>query len=177
MSANINLLLRTDEDSLKRKKKIKALNFAAAAALICVGLSSLIIFIWLQVMNPSSIKKEQEDVLLKMSQFQDRQAKLFVVNNRLENIDKILHLRKDLAKTTSGLLAKIPSQLFIDTLEVDGKSVFITAESKSLSAIGEFIDNLTDLVRKKEIIKSLTLNSLALDESKNAYEVSVKSEL
>lgn len=177
MNANINLLLHTDEESLKRKRRIKILNFVAVAALLGVGLISLSLFILIQAANSESIKKQQEDVLGKASQFQSRQAKLFILNNRVENIEKILKIRKDIAKTMRGLLTKIPGNLSIDDFEVDDKSVIITGQSKSLSAIGEFINNLTDMVHKKEIIKSLTLNSLSLDEGKNVYQISVKSEL
>ncbi len=177
MSTNINLLLLRDEGSLKRKERIKILTFAGVASLIGVGLTSLIIFILIQIINPESIKKEQENVLKRMSQLQSRQAKLFVLNNRVENIDKILKIRKDMSKITSGLLAKIPSQLSIYDFEVDDNSVIITGQSGSLWVIGEFINNFTDMVHKKEIIKSLTLNSLVLDENKNVYQVSIKSEL
>lgn len=177
MSADINLLLRTDEESLKRKRRIKILKFAAIASLIGVGSISLVIFILIQVFNPASIKKEQADVLTKISRLQSRQAKLFVLNDRVENIDKILKTRKDLTKTMNGLLVKIPNQLSIDDLEVNDKSVIISGQSKSLFAIGEFINSLTDMVRNKEIIKSLTLNSLILNESKNVYQISVRAEL
>jgi hypothetical protein len=177
MSANINLLLRTDEESLKRKRRIKILNFAAVISLMIVGLISLSLFMLIQVVSPESLGKEQENALREISQFQSRQAKLLILNNRVENIDKILKIRKDLSKTTNSLLAKIPSELSIDDFEVDDKSVIITGQSKSLFVIGEFINNLTDMVRNKEIIKSLTLNSLALDEGKNTYQISIKSDL
>lgn len=177
MNTNINLLLRTNEETLRQKRRIKVFNLAAVASLLGVGLISLGIFILIQAVNLPSIKKSQGDVLKKISKFQDQQAKLFVLNNRVENIDKILKTRRDLAKTMNGLLVKIPGQLSIRDFEVDDKSVIITGQSKSLSAIGEFINNLTDMVRRKEIIKSLTLNSLTLDEGKNSYQISVKSEL
>lgn len=177
MNTNINLLIPTDEDSLKRKRRIKIFKFVAAASLMGVGLISLGIFIMISAVNLGSIKKEQEDIMAKISQFQSRQAKLFVLNNRIENIEKILKIRKDLSKTMNDLLGKIPNQLSVDDFEVDDKLVIITGQSKSLRAIGEFISNLTDMVRKKEVIKSLMLSSLTLDESKNAYRISIKSEL
>lgn len=176
MSTNINLLLHADEKSLKQKKRIKILNLAAVVSLVSVGLISLSIFILTQAINSSSVRKDQEDISRLMSQFQDRQAKLFVLNNRIENISKILKIKKDLSKITGSLLVKIPSSMSIDNFEVNDKSIIITGQSKSLSVIGEFINNFTDMVRKKEIIKSLTLNSLALDLSKNAYQISIKSE-
>lgn len=127
--------------------------------------------------DSSSIRNEQEIVLKKISQFQDRQVKLFILNDRAENIDKILRIRKDISVTMNSLLTKVPGSLSIDNFQADEKSVVITGQSRSLSAIGEFINNLTEMVRRKEIIKSLTLNSLILDEGKNAYRVSISSEL
>lgn len=177
MSTNINLLVRTDEESLRRKKRIKILNFTAAVFLLSVCLISFGVFILAQSVNLSEIKREQEDVLRKMSQFRGRQAKLFVLNNRIENIDKILKIRKNISKTASSLLLKVPNNLSVEDFEVDDKAVTITGHSRSLFVIGEFMNNLTDMVHKKEIIKSLTLNSLTLDEGQSVYQVSLRSEL
>lgn len=177
MNANINLLLRTDEESLRRKKRIKIFNLAAGISLMSVGLISLFMFISIKAADSSSVRSEQESVLKKLSQFQDRQAKLFILNDRTENIDKILKIRKDISETMNSLLTKAPGSLSIDNFQADEKSIIITGQSRSLLAIGEFINSLTEMVRKKEIIKSLTLNSLILDEDKNAYRVSISSEL
>lgn len=177
MNTNINLLLRADEEALKRKKRAKTLNFISITFLVGVGGISFLIFLLIQIINPAGIKKEQNDIIEKISQVQNKQAKLFILNNRIDNIEKILQQRKDLAKVTNSLLTKTPSRLFIEDLEVDDKSVVMTASSTSLSAIGELINNLTDMVHKKEIISSLTLSTLVFDESKNSYQVSIRSEL
>lgn len=177
MSTNINLLLNTDEDSLRRKKRIKIFNAVAAISLIGAGLMSLGIFMSIQAINPASLKKEQDNVQRKISQLQDRQAKLFLLHNRVENIDKILKVRKNLPVAMNGLLVKVPDNLSVETLEINDKLVIVSGQSRSLYAIGEFINNLTDMAGKKEIIKSLTLNSLSFDEGKNVYQISVKSDL
>ena len=176
MNTDINLLLRTDEEALRRQKRTKTLNLIAIIFLSGVAATSLFIFLLIQIINPSSIKKEQNDVIEKISQFQNKQAKLFILNNRIDNIEKILQNRRDLAKVTSFLLAKIPGRLFIEDLEIDDKTVVITAYSTSLSAIGELINNLTETVRKKEIISSLTLSTLVFDEGKNSYQVSLNAQ-
>lgn len=177
MNTNINLLLQSDEETLKRNKRVKTLNLVAIMFLVGVVGISLLIFILIQIINPSSIKKEQNDIIGKISEFQNKQAKVFVLNNRIDNIEKILQKRLDLAKVTNSLLVKIPSRLSIEDLEVDDRTVVMTAHSTSLSAIGELINNMTDMVHKKEIIKSLTLNTLVFDESKNVYQVSIRAEL
>ena len=177
MNTNINLLLQTNEESKRGQKRVKRLNIIAVVLLIGVGCLSLIIFLLIQIINTSAIKKEQNDIREKISQFQDRQAKIFVLNNRVDNIEKVLKRRIDLSKAISVLLAKTPGRLFIEDLEVDDKTVVMTAKSTSLLAIGELINNLTDMVRKKEIISSLTLNTLVFDESKNSYQISIKADL
>lgn len=177
MSTNINLLLRIDEASLKRKKRIKILNFIAFMLLIGVGVISLIIFLLIQITNVPSIKQEQDDIIRKISQSQDKRAKLFIVNSRINSVQEILGKRKDLSKTINTMLEKIPNRLSVEGLEIDDKVISLRAESASLFVIGEFIDNLTDMVRKKEIISSLTLDSLVFDEKKNSYQVSIRSEL
>ena len=176
MNTNINLLIQTNEESLRRQKRVKRLNFIAAALLVGVSAMSLIIFLLIQIISPSAILREQNNIIKKISQFQNKQAKLFILNDRVENIEKILAKRKDLARITNVMLAKTPSRLFIEDLEVDDKTIIITAYSASLSAIGELINNLTDMVHKKEIINSLTLNTLVFDEGKNSYQVSVKAQ-
>lgn len=177
MNTNINLLLQTSEESLRRLKRVKILNLIAVMFLIGVGGISLITFLSTQIINPSAILKEQQDVIEKISQFQDRQTKLFVLNNRINSIEKVLEKRIDLPQVTNALLAKTPSRLFIEDLEIDDKTVIMTAKSTSLLAIGELINNLTDMVHKKEIIRSLTLNTLVFDENKNSYQVSIEADL
>ena len=176
MNTNINLLIQTNEESLRRQKRVKRLNFITATLLVGVSAMSLIIFLLIQIISPSAILREQNNIIKKISQFQNKQAKLFILNNRVGNIEKILAKRKDLARITNVMLAKTPSRLFIEDLEVDDKTIIITAYSASLSAIGELINNLTDMVHKKEIINSLTLNTLVFDEGKNSYQVSVKAQ-
>jgi hypothetical protein len=177
MNANINLLLRTDEESIKRKRSIKIFNFTAIASLILVGLISLGIFILIRIVNPDSLREEREDLLSRMSQFQSRQYNLFILNDRIENINQIMGKRGNISNTMNEILIKVPSQLSIESFEIDDKSIVITGQSKSLFTIGELINNLTDMVRRKEIIKSLTLNSLTLDRSIGVFRISIKSEL
>jgi hypothetical protein len=176
MNTSINLLLRTDEESLKRKRRIKLFKFVAIASLIMVGLISLSIFILIQIVNPESLRKERENLLSKMSQFQTKQYNLFILNDRIGNINQIMGNRRNLPSTMNNLLAKIPSQFSIDDFEIDNKTLIISGQSKSLFTIGELINNLTDMVKRKEIIKSLTMSSLTLDQGVG-FRISLKSEL
>jgi hypothetical protein len=177
MSTNINLLVHADGETLEQNKRKKLLNIIAFSLLLGVGLISFGVMMLTQAINIKSIKNEQQSILRKISKNQSKQAKLYIANNRVENIEKIMEVREIVSKVTNGLLEKIPSELVIDNFEIGEKSVVIMGTSKSLLVVGEFIDKLTDMVRKKDIIKSLTLTSLALDLGSGSYKISVKTEL
>lgn len=177
MNTNINLLLKNDEESLKRQRKVKLFNFIAAIFLILTGMTSLIIFLLIQLTDVSSIKKKHLEVARKISDVQDKQARLFILNDRINNILEILDKRHDLSSVMIAMLAKTPNNILVENMEIDYKVISMTVHSSSLFAIGEFINNLTDMVRKKDKINSLTLNSLVFDENKNSYAASIKSEM
>src|SRR3989344_2278216 len=109
MNTNINLLAHPDEESLKRQKRAKRLNFIAITFLVVVGGISVFLFLMTQIINPSAIVKEQQVVIEEISRSQNKQAKFFILNNRIDNIEKILQKRLELGKVTDALLAKIPT--------------------------------------------------------------------
>ena len=176
MNTDINLL-RRDEETLKRQRRVKKLDLLAVGSLIGTGMLSLFIFLLIQNVSPPSMKKEQDETLGKISKLQTRQAKLLILENRVNNISEILDKRKNLSKVTNIILAKTPDRLLIESLEVDVKRVIITAHSSSLSAIGELINNFTDMARKKDLIDTLTINTLIFDESVNSYQISLSANL
>ncbi len=184
MSADINLLLYKEDELLKRRKRAQILNVIAVIVLTLIGIISLIIFLRIKAIDINSIKKEQDEILRKISKQQTKQAKLFVLNDKLNSIQEIFAKRQEtiakkqnLTKITSGLLTAIPVSLAVGNLEMDDKIIVLAGSSTSLFTIGELINNLTNMVYKKEIISSLTLTGLIFKETENIYQVSVKAEL
>jgi len=177
MSTDINLVSRIDEESLRRARRGKVFNLIAIMFLVIVGLIAFIIFTQIKAINLQSIRDEQSKVLEEMSKFQAQQVKLLLLNNRVENIDSILNTRKNIPSVVDGLLAKIPENFLIVELNVDGDSAIVSGKSTSLSTIGELIDTMANMARKKEIIKSLTLTSLAFKKDDSNYYISLKSDL
>lgn len=177
MSNDINLLLYKNSELQRERKKVRIANTIAITFSIIVGIASMFAFVLIQSVNPSSIAQEQESTLKEISRLQDKQAKLFIINDRLTNIEEVFQDREDLSKNINSLLSNAPNNLSIENLEMDNKSLVLTISSSSLLSINDFINNLIDMARKKEIIRSLTLSGLTFDESKNTYLVSLKSEL
>lgn len=177
MNTNVNFVLPKDEAFLKEQKRGKIINVIAIAFPILVGVVSLIIFLITQAINPVSIKEQQEKTIGELSRLQDKKIKLLIINDRLDNIDELLKKRKDFTEKINILLSKMPNEVLLQNLQIDNTKLLLIVSSASLGAIDELINNLIDMAAKREIISSLSLDSLTFDENGNNYLVSLKSEL
>lgn len=177
MNTTINLVVPKGKEFFEQQRKTKIVNVAAISFPILVGIISLILFLATQAINPVSIIKQQDEIVSKIAKLQDRKIKLFIVNERLSNIDGLLKGRRNFADNISTFLSRMPAEVLLDNLEIDNKQILVTVSSDSLLSIDEFINNLILMVEKKEVIHSLFLDSLTFEAGKNSYLLSLKSEL
>lgn len=175
MSKDINLLLNTDVKLLRLKKRLKMARVIAVGSLVIVLLISAAIFLLNRKLTSASIKEDQDSLLHKMTAFRERQAKLNIVNNRILAISQVLSERVDSHKIVNTLLGKIPDGISIESLIYSGKAISMSVSSDSLRLVDELINNLIDMGTKKEIINTLTLDSISVNGEK--YLVSLKASL
>ncbi len=147
------------------------------ASLGIIALFSVIVFFLNNQFSPIEIKNQEDAVLQNLSSLSKKQAKLFIVNNRIGNITTILNSRMDYYKILSLILGKIPTELSIDRIEVDKKKISLTVSSGSLIPVNTLINNLIDMVRAKQTITSLVLNSLTLSAKTGRYSISLDASL
>lgn len=162
MSRDINLVLKEDTEVLKHKKEIKKVRLAAAGSLLVVLLISLSIYLLNLRTGSSSIKEEKEALSSQLTPLREKEAKLKAVNDRLNNISLTQAKRNDVSKIVSALLDKTPSGMSVDSLEFTEGLIAVKVSSGSLILIDEFVNNLIDMAQRKEIIRTLILNSLDL---------------
>ena len=125
MSNEINLLIKKDKNLLKEQSKLKVFRLTAIGSLLTILLISLSIFLLNQKLSNSSleIEKDRESVLAEMKPFREIESKIIIVNNRIDNITKVLKKRIDVYKILNTILGKIPDGILIETLEFSGKKI------------------------------------------------------
>lgn len=177
MINDINLLVGKDVNYLRQKKLLSLVRLVAFVSLGIVALLSVIAFFLNSQFSPTLVKNQEDTVLQSLSALSKKQAKLFIVNNRIANITNILNSRVDYYKILSVIMGKIPTEVSTDRIEIDKKKISLTISSNSLVPINTLINNFVDMVRKKEIITSLTLNSLTLSVKTGKYSISLDASL
>lgn len=160
MSKNINLVLKEQTEVLKRKRRIKVSRLVSAALLLLVLLMSLSIYLLNLRAAPSTIDKDKDALLNQLLPLREKEGKLKVVNDRVNNISSALNVRRDVYKIVNTLLEEVPGAIELDNLEFTEGLVAIKVSSDSLLLVDELINNLIDMARRKEMISILILNSL-----------------
>ena len=175
MSNEINLLIKKDKNLLKEQSKLKVFRLVAIGSLLTILLISLSIFLLNQKLSNSSLKveKDRESVLVEMKPFLEIESKIIIVNNRTDNITKVLKKRMDVYKILNTILGKIADGILIETLEFKEKKISMNITSASLIPIDVFFNDLIEMAKRKEIVKSLTLESLDASFLTGSYKISI----
>lgn len=173
MNDSINLLVKKDKNILNEQKKLKVFRIISVGSLVVLVLTSLSTFLLNQQLLHSSLEKEKDAVLSEMLPFREKEAKINVVNNRIQNISKVLNKRVDIYKIINTILGKVPDGMFVDSLDLSENKVSIKISSSSLISVDSLFNNLIDMAKRKEIIKDLTLDSLNVSELEGSYKVSI----
>lgn len=176
MTKNINFLTILNSDAKKSKKGIKLARILAICSLILVVLLSVLVHYLNRMVYPQALKTERASLLKSLSSLRSKEAKLSVVANRTENASELISKRVDYSKIISKFFQKKPSEINVDSLRMDKKTIILTFSSNSLLPINEFIDGLIELGREKAI-SLLVLDSLSISESTGIYSVSLTSNL
>ncbi len=146
----------------------------AIGLLVVILISSIATFLLNKRPSSVSINEDQEESLLnQMAVFKKKEAKLTLINNRINNISNFLDKRTDAYKILNTLLGKVPEGTLLDSLELTQSTADIRASSRSLHSIDNLINNLIDMAKRKEIINRVKLNSLDLDSEEGKYAVSI----
>ena len=175
MSDDINLIVKKDRNLLKEQSKLKVFRLIAIGSLLTILLISLSIFLLNQKLSNTSaeIEKDRESVLVEMEPFRKKEAKIIIVNDRIDNITKVLNKRMDVYKILNTILGKIPDGILVDSLEFTKIKISINITSVSLIPIDVFFNDLIEMAKRKEIVKSLTLESLDASSLTGSYKISL----
>lgn len=171
MSANINLISRTSlEDSkTSRQKKLKNYSFIL---LFLVGFASLLIFLINYRFSVNYVRKQQQDLIKKISIYDETALKIILLNSRLSEISQVL---SDRPKNT-GLVREIvkgqTGSLVMDEFSLDASGITVKLSSRSLLSLNEFLNNLLKLIQSKSI-SSININSFSYDGKSYLMEVAI----
>lgn len=175
MKTDINLTSGVLVESASKSKSLKILRIAAFISIIFTAAASILLFFLINQISPSNIKKQEDKVLLSIKFLRDKQAKIAIINSKIADISKILNSRINYESEMNLLLEKIPNGVLVNSLGIDKTKVTITVSSNSLSSIDKMLNSFFEMIAKKQLINSITIQNISSDPISSTYSLSAKA--
>jgi|SRR3989344_1846720 len=176
MKNDINLLLRTKTDQTKKSKLSHLLRLTSVVSIAAVLLTSFILYILSRQLSLEPIKVRQNAVINNINFLKNKQAKLIVINAKLDDVSQIMTKRPRFDSDIQTILPKVPSGVASRSLTLGKQRLTFRVESNSLKNINDFINNFAQMAKSKSLIKDLTLGGIGLDPTSGNYSLSVEAE-
>lgn len=178
MTNDINLVSQNLGVSSKESKRVKRLKIVAVSSIFAVGILSIFLFLLNHVfLSPASIISQQSTAIASLSSLGDKQAKLIVVTQRLNDISSLLKTRADYDLVISTVLEQAPFDMSSTSLSVEKGKLSMVVSSKSLLSVNSFLEGLKSMVAKKQFIKNITVDSLIFDSGSSVYNLTFRVDL
>lgn len=176
MSNNINLVSSKTEQLERELKRLKALKIIAVASLAVVALISILLFVITLTLPVSSVKKDQEQTLSSISSLHEKLVKYSLINDRLNNIASLIKSRKNYVLLVNTVLNKLPADLAVDSMTIEGKTFTLVISGASLTPIDKFIEDITVLGDEEKIIKNLVVQGLLVNAESGKYTLTLEAD-
>jgi|SRR3989344_419346 len=175
MKTDINLASGPLVESASKSKALVILRIAGISSIIFITIVSILSFGLTNQISPDNVKKQKDRILFNIKFLHERQAKISAVNSKIADISKILDSRTNYDSEINTFLEKIPSGVLINSLGIDKSKVTVTVSSDSLSSIDKMLNSFFGMIAEKQIIKSITVQSLSSGQGGGSYSLSIKA--
>lgn len=174
MNETINLLdPNKDSKSIVSQKRMQFMRFFAMGLLFLVSVSSIILFMLVSLSPLPELQRQEQELRLTLSQSSNDMAKMALLSERTTSIESLITKRKSYDQTIALLQERLPRNAEITSIRVDQEQLVMTVESKSLNALDGFLNGLIGLVQEKKTFSQVTLSTLANDNVRNDYTMTV----
>ncbi|MEK7551584.1 MAG: hypothetical protein AAB532_03210 [Patescibacteria group bacterium] len=176
MNKSINLVSNRNEQLERELLILKIVRVVAVSLLITISIVAIGAFIFSAQISISKIKEEENATLSQISALHDRLTTYYLIKDRVRNIASIISTRRDYSKHIDAILAKTPSTLSLEGINIEKDIISVSMSGNSLVSINKFIDDMSELGKEKKILNNVKLESLSLNVKSGEYTVIVKGE-
>jgi len=169
MSAEINLLPHKSRGALSEERLILISKIVAVALVIVVVSLSILFFLLSRDGTALSVKNDQSRTIAQLTLLQSKTAKYLIVIDRINKIKVLNTKRRTFDTTIAAILNNIPKGTNVTSFVLDPSELSISIATKDLPTIGAIIDNFSQLIAQKKILKTLTVQGLVSDERTGTF--------
>lgn len=176
MKSDINLISLNQSELVNEGRMVRLLRIIAIISVLIVGVSSLALFLIIQGISPSGIRKQQAKIERDISSQRAKEAKIIIVDRKIKDIENIIKKRPKYDILITDITNIIPVGVSVNNMEINDNKVKLTVTSGSLLSLNNFLDNLFNMVKNTKVIGNLTIDGISVNGNSGIYSMSVSGD-
>jgi len=177
MSNNINLVSPKSEQIDKEQNRLRIARMIALIVMFSVAIIAILVFMINLTLPINSIKQNEQVVLANIAALHAKLVQYRLVQDRVTHLSNIVAKRQKLPAIASTLLAIIPSDLSVGSMQFTMQRVSLVISGNSLISINKLIVTITELGKPNNILKNIIVQQLSLDAKNGEYSVSIQADV
>jgi hypothetical protein len=177
MSNSINLVSPKSEQLGKDQDRLKVVRIIALLVMLGVALVAVLVFVINLTLPIDSIKQNEQIALNNIATQHKKLVQYSLVNDRINHLSDIIAKRQKLPETVSTILAVVPGDLSISSMQFDMKQISLIVSGGSLVSMNKLIDGITLLGSQKHILTNIIVQQLSLDVKSRQYAISIQADI
>lgn len=163
------------------EKKLRAVRIIAVISLFLTGALSVGFFLLNTKFSVAEIKSQQTQVISQISSYNERFAKISIVNGRINEIRQIREQNTDHTQFIETTLSMVPQGVSVNNFEIEEKDVSLSIVSTSLLPMSDFINELLDFSesnsKENPTVSKVTIESLSANDKTGDFFMTIKMEM
>lgn len=178
MNNSINLLDYKNKIVVKKNNSNqKTIRLTAIGLLFLVSSSSIIFFILIAFSPLPELNRQHKIASFNLSHAVPEIVKIGLINERADNIKKIIDNRSSYDRILANLQKKLPIGVVFEAISIDKKSITLSISSNSLLRIEEFLNTLKKNDNESEKFSKIVLSSLSTDSVSDKFLVNLSIDI
>lgn len=169
MSTDINLLPQKSKRFLSEERLLLGCKILAVTLVILIGSLSILFFLLSRDGTIQEVKNDQSRTIAELTLVQSKTAKYLIIVDRINKIKVFSQKRLSFDTTIASITEQIPKGVTVTSFSLDTKELSLSISTRDLTAIGLLIDNFSQLIAQKKVLKSLTIQGLVSDERTGSF--------
>ena len=177
MNNSINLVSPKSEQMGKEQKRLRMARILALAVMFSVAIIAILVFVINLTLPINSIKQNEQAVLANIATLHAKLVQYRLVQDRVTHLSNIIAKREKLPAIAATLLAVIPPDLSVGSMQFTMQKVTLVISGSSLIVMNKLVDAITVLGKPNNILKNIIVQQLSLDPKSGQYSISIQADV
>ena len=174
MNKGINLLDANQQTkSGIELRKIRFMRLIAVVSLFLVSVASIILFMLVALSPLPQLQQQEQGLRDTLANSKQALAQHALVNERTDEITKILGSRISFDVPLTTIREKLPSNAKVSAIKADSSSIILTVSTPTLESLDSFLNEMIGLVKEKQVFSQIQLSDLATDDGRDNFTMTV----